>query len=307
MIEPRKAEWFAAAAELATAPAAAFHNRGRIKAAAEHLALSGRISPPIPLRGYFSMHELGRIQNQNPGGVNWIAVGRWGSLLGGGALAIFGLTRDSRWAGLGLAAAGGALAFGGTRLDRMPKQIEARSSILVNCSPADAYQFWHNYQNLPKFMSRMDNVRMSADGRLTWTVVTAGRRISWDTFIVNDRENQRIEWSSAPESPVTMEGSVEFRTAPADRGTIVELSMRYSNIRAGLGGMMRQFLGKFPSFLLRNDLRRFKALMETGEIPTIEGQTHGPRSMTAVVARLVDPTRPIRPEDRNLVALRRSA
>jgi uncharacterized membrane protein len=239
--------------------------------------------------------------------MNWIAVGRWGGLLGGSALAVFGLTRDSRWAGLGLAAAGGALAYGGTRLDSMPKQIEGKTSVLVNCSPEEAYQFWHNYENLPRFMSRMDSVRVSGDGRLTWTVVTAGRRLSWDTHIVNDRPNERIEWTSVPGSPVTMEGHVAFHRAPADRGTIVELSTRYSNIRAGIGGMMRQFLGKFPSFLMRNDMRRFKALMETGEIPTIEGQTHGPRSLTAAVARLVDPTRPIRPEDRNITALRRSA
>ncbi len=253
------------------------------------------------------MHGLGRVHGENAGGLNWVALGRWGGLLGGSALAIFGLTRDSRWSGLGLAAAGGALAYGGTRLNGAPKQIEGRSSVLVNCSPEEAYRFWHNYENLPKFMSRMESVRASGSGRLTWTVLTGGRRLSWDTHIVNDRENERIEWSSVPGSPVTMEGSVEFRRAPADRGTIVELSTRYSNMRVGLGGVMRQLLGKFPSFLMRNDLRRFKSLIETGEIPTIEGQTHGPRSATAVVARLVDPTRPIRPEDRNLAALRRSA
>jgi uncharacterized membrane protein len=252
------------------------------------------------------MHELGRVQDTNAGGVNWTAIGRWGGLLGGSALAIFGLTRSSRW-GLGLAAAGGTLAYGGTRLPVIPRQIEARSSVLVNCSVNQAYEFWRNFQNLPKFMTRLDDVKVSGDGRLTWTVVSGGSRLSWDTYIVNDRENERIDWSSVPGSPVTVEGSVEFRTAPANRGTVVELSTRFVAPGMSVRRMLGQFLGKFPSFLMRNDLRRFKALMETGEIPTIEGQSHGPRSITAVIARLADPTRPIRPEHRNLSVLRRSA
>ncbi|HVO62286.1 MAG TPA: SRPBCC family protein [Terriglobales bacterium] len=252
------------------------------------------------------MQELGRVQDRNAGGVNWTALGRWGGLLGGSALAIFGLTRSSRW-GLGLAAAGGALAYGGTRLDSTPRQLEGRSSILVNCSVHDAYQFWRNFENLPRFMSRLDDVQISGDGHLTWTVVSGGSRLSWDTYIVNDRENQRIDWSSTPGSPVSMSGSVKFRPAPANRGTVVEQSTRFQAPGMGARRMVGQLIGKYPSFLMRNDLRRFKALMETGEIPTIEGQTHGPRSMTAVVARLVDPTRPVRPEHRNLSVLRRSA
>jgi uncharacterized membrane protein len=252
------------------------------------------------------MHELGRVQHENASGLHWTTLGRWGGLLGGSALAVFGLSRNSR-RGLGLAAAGGALVYAGMRLSNTARRLEGHSSILVNCSLDDAYQFWRNFENLPKFMSRLDDVRVSQDGHLTWTVVSGGSRLSWDTYVVDDRQNERIEWSSMPTSPVRMEGAVQFRSAPADRGTIVELSTRFHASGMGVGRMVGQFLGKFPSFLMRNDLRRFKALLETGEIPTIEGQSHGPRSVTAVVARLADPTRPIRPEHRNLKILRRIA
>lgn len=248
------------------------------------------------------MHQFERVPRRSTAGMNWSTLGRWGGLLGGGALAIFGLSRRSRW-GLGVAAAGGALVYGGTRLSLSSGEVEGRSSILVNCSPAEAYQFWRKFENLPKFMSRMDDVQVSGDGHLTWTVVVGGSRVKWETYVVNDRENERIEWSSLPESPVEMEGSVEFRAAPADRGTIVELSTRWNAV----GGIMRQYFEKFPSFLIRNDLRRFKALMETGEIPTTKGQSHGPRSLKTAVARLMDPTEPIRPEHRNLNNLRRIA
>jgi len=61
-----------------------------------------------------------------------------------------------------------------------------------------------------------------------------------------------------------------------------------------IGDALVKILGKDPNFLMRQDLRRLKALIETGEIPTIEGQSHGPRSAVAAVARMVDPDRPIR-------------
>jgi hypothetical protein len=69
-------------------------------------------------------------------------------------------------------------------------------------------------------------------------------------------------------------------------------------------------LGRYPNFLMRHNLRRFKALVETGEIPTIEGQTHGPRSRKIAALRVADPTRPFRPETRvgeAMEALRRIA
>lgn len=255
------------------------------------------------------MNQFARSQNGSAVGTTWRGIARWGGLLGGTGLAIFGLTRRSPW-GLGIAAGGGALAFAGSKLDYTPRVLEARSSVLVNCSANEAYRFWRDFENLPRFMSRVENVNVSGDGRVTWTVVGAGSRMTWDTYIVNVRENERIDFSSTPGSPVGVEGSVEFRPAPANRGTIVEAAMAYRGSTLGLRRSVAQFIGKFPSFLMRQDLRRFKALVETGEIPTIEGQSHGPRSMTAALARLADPTRRLPskvPGPKLLSALRRIA
>ncbi len=246
---------------------------------------------------------------RNGSGSKWPSIANWGGLLGGTALAIYGLSRRSP-VGLGIAAGGGALAFAGTQVGRGPRVLEARSSILVNASAAEAYRFWHDFENLPRFMNRVENVSVLSGGRLRWTLVGAGSRMTWQSYIVNGRENERMEWSSEPGSPVRVEGAVEFRAAPANRGTIVEASIRYRPTTAGVRRSLAQLIGKFPSFLLRQDLRRFKALIETGEIPTTEGQPHGPRSATAALARLADPTRPIPPQVRGrelLTALRRIA
>jgi hypothetical protein len=88
-------------------------------------------------------------------------------------------------------------------------------------------------------------------------------------------------------------GRVEFEKAPAGRGTLITARIEYSPV-AGLGAVAR-FLKKGANFAIRQDLRRLEALMEAGEIPTTEGQPHGPRDRVTGILRIADPTRPIRP------------
>jgi hypothetical protein len=70
----------------------------------------------------------------------------------------------------------------------------------------------------------------------------------------------------------------------------------YQPPAGSIGNAFAKMLGKDPNFMMRQDLRRLKALIETGEIPTVEGQSHGPRSATAAVARVLNPDDPIRGE-----------
>jgi hypothetical protein len=91
-----------------------------------------------------------------------------------------------------------------------------------------------------------------------------------------------------------VDGFVEFEPAPGNRGTLVIARIRYHPPAGAMGHAVAKMLGKDPNFLMRQDLRRLKALMEAGEIPTTVGQTHGPRSATVAAARLLDPDRPFR-------------
>ena len=93
-------------------------------------------------------------------------------------------------------------------------------------------------------------------------------------------------------------GYVSFRPAPANRGTLVQTSMELRPSAGALGLAAARLFGKDPSFLVRQDLRRLKALIETGEIPTVEGQPHGPRSAITAFARMANPDRPIRSDAR---------
>ena len=220
---------------------------------------------------------------------------RWGTLAGGAALAVLGLTRRSK-TGLALAAGGGLLAYAGSRATAGSSHLIASSKMQLNCSPQEAYRFWRNFENLPLFMRHIDNVSILGDRRSRWTAAgPLGSRIQWDAEIVAEREGELISWRSLPGSDVEVDGYVEFSKAPGNRGTFVSANVIYNPPAGKIGATFAKLVGKDPSFLMRQDLRRFKALLEAGEIPTIEGQSHGPRSGVAAVARLLNPDDSIRP------------
>ncbi|HET6933462.1 MAG TPA: SRPBCC family protein [Candidatus Angelobacter sp.] len=223
-------------------------------------------------------------------------VQKWGALIGGSALALLGLTRRSK-AGLALAAAGGALAYAGTRVEAGPRELVARSSIVVNCSREEAFRFWRNFENFPLFMRHLESVTQTGNRRSRWIALgPMGYRVTWDAEIVAERDNELISWRSLAGSEIDVDGFVEFTRATGDRGTLVNVTIIYSPPAGGIGHAVAKMFGKDPNFLMRQDLRRFKALIETGEIPTTEGQSHGPRSATTAAARLINPDMPIRGE-----------
>ncbi len=216
---------------------------------------------------------------------------RWSALLGGGALLLFGLSRRSA-SGLALAAAGGTLAYLGSRTDGAPTGDAARAAVLVNCPPEEAFQFWRKFENLPRFMRHLESVTETGNGRSKWVAVgPLGYRVEWEAEIVSETPSRSIAWRSLPGSEIDVEGRVEFRNAPANRGTLIDVRVQYQPPAGAIGKGVAKLLGKDPSFLMQQDVRRFKALIETGEIPTVEGQSHGPRSVLAGVARVANPDR----------------
>jgi uncharacterized membrane protein len=150
----------------------------------------------------------------------------------------------------------------------------------VNASPKKAYELWRNFENLPRFMSHLKSVRALDESRSEW--VASGpmdREIRWNAEITEDTPNQRIGWRTLPGSDVDNSGFVEFRADPLNRGTFVTAEIKYKVPGGALGTGIATLMGKHPEFIVREDLRRFKALLETGETPTTAGQTHGPRGV----------------------------
>lgn len=224
------------------------------------------------------------------------AVPPWGALLAGGALAVFGLARRSK-TGIALAAAGGALAYSGFKNQTAAESPIVATSLVVNCTPQEAYRLWRDLENMPLFMNHIESVTRVDNRRYKWVAVTPlGVKLQWNIEIDTDREAEMISWHSMPGSDIGVSGEIQFRPAPANRGTLLVVVVEYRPTARGTSRVLSSIVGKTPSLFLRQDLRRFKALVETGEIPTTEGQPHGPRSVLAGVARVMNPTEPVRGE-----------
>jgi uncharacterized membrane protein len=199
-------------------------------------------------------------------------------VFGATALIAYGLTRRSK-AGTALAAAGGLLAYKAVRAPSSTK-AETHAVFLVNASPEQAYTLWRDFQGLPRFMVHLKSVREVDDWRSEWVALGPGQReIRWNAEITEDTPVQRIAWRSLPDSDVQTSGSVEFRADPQGRGTFVTANVHYGLPGGPLTYGFAALFGKNPEFVVREDLRRFKRLLETGEVPTTRGQTHGPRGI----------------------------
>jgi uncharacterized membrane protein len=222
------------------------------------------------------------IQERTNGGGH--AVTPWAELIGGSALALFGMTRRNL-RGTAMALAGGYLVYRGATAERAPASIQVRRSITIYRQPEEVFRFWRNLENLPRFMSHLESVQVTGNRWSKWTARgPAGTNFSWQAEITDERENEYIVWRSLPDSEIENLGSVQFRRGPADRGTEVVVSIEYRPPAGRLGLNFAKLFGKDPEWQIREDLRHFKQLLEAGEIARIEGQPHGRRS--AVISAL---------------------
>jgi uncharacterized membrane protein len=160
--------------------------------------------------------------------------------------------------------------------------IRVRKSITINRPAEEIYAFWHDFQNLARFMNHVESVQVTGDKRSHWVAKgPAGKRVEWDAETVEDRPNELIAWRSVEGSPVQNSGSVRFEPAAGGRGTVVRVELEYYPPAGLLGAAVAKLLGEDPKAQLEEDLRRLKQLMEAGEIITTEGQPAGRAKSTS--------------------------
>jgi uncharacterized membrane protein len=220
------------------------------------------------------------------------------SLGAGAMLAFLGLARRDI-PGLLIAAAGGALvhrgatgrchvyhALGINSADSESNGhdhlgvngVEVVETFLIAKAPEELYNFWRKLENLPAIMSHLNSVQETDRRHSHWIAeapAVAGGSVEWDAEIVDDQPNKRIAWRSLPEADVDNRGSVEFTTAPGDRGTIVRAKVQYLPPAGRAGHWIAQLFGSDPATSIREDLRNFKRIMEIGDILTTDGQPRG--------------------------------
>jgi len=218
------------------------------------------------------------------------------SVLSGGALGLFGLTRGSL-GGFALAAIGGSLLYRGmtghcslyqsldvsTATPRGPAAsiaaghgVKVEDSIIISRDPTVLYQFWRDFENLGRFMKHLHKVEVRDQRRSHWVAhAPLGFTFAWDAEVINEKENELIAWRSVEGSEVDTAGSVHFRVLPHGRGTEVRVVLKYDGHAAQLAAPLARLLGESPRQQIHDDLRRLKQAMEAGELATIEGQPRG--------------------------------
>lgn len=248
-----------------------------------------------------SRRKSARLAVFSPQPVNVGSAERWISAAVGGALAAFGASRRS-WAGAALAAAGGALALRGLG-GRCPlyraagvstsgepaRALDTQVTIAVNRPPEPLFVFWRHLPNLPRFLSHLTEVRVLDATLSRWTTAgPLGKRFSWDAEITQEEPGRWLAWRSLS-GDIEHEGSVHFRRAPGDRGTFVTVHLRYRPPAGRLGHAFAKLLGEAPKTRLAEDLRRFRQLLETGELATAAARPPAPEVTRGVPEPLEAP------------------
>ncbi len=163
--------------------------------------------------------------------------------------------------------------------------FEFEKSIAVNRTADECYLFWRDFQGFPRFMKHLESVRMTGGNRSHWKARgPAGSSIEWDAELTVDQPGQLLAWHSMAGAQIENAGTASFERAPGGRGTIVRVQLRYNPPGSEAGALAAKLFGADPRRQIEEDLRRFKCLIETGEIPTTEGQPSGRRS---AIARLL--------------------
>ncbi len=154
--------------------------------------------------------------------------------------------------------------------------LHVTKSVTVRRPREDVYRFWRDLENLPGFMQHLESVKTTGDARSHWVAkAPAGATVEWDAQITEDRTNELISWRSLEGSDIQNHGSVRFSDAPGDRGTEVHVELQYDAPAGNVGATVAKLFGEEPAQQVRDDLRRFKQVIETGEVVRSEGSLEG--------------------------------
>ncbi|GII66154.1 hypothetical protein Skr01_62390 [Sphaerisporangium krabiense] len=167
-----------------------------------------------------------------------------------------------------------------------------RAAITVNRPRREVYRFWRDIENLPRFMIHLESVEPIAGGYSHWRAKgPAHKSVEWDAEIIEDQTEQLIAWRSVEGATVRNRGSVRFTDAPGGRGTEVRVDIDYDPPAGKVGLAFARLLGEHPQQQVCDDLRRFKQVMETGEVARSEGSPEGTRARRQLFQRPAQPVR----------------
>jgi len=157
--------------------------------------------------------------------------------------------------------------------------MELTATTTVRRPPEEVYDFWSGFDRFPTFMAHVDEVQKTGPRTSHWKVSAPfDREVEWDAETTAEEPGSRLAWSSTEGADVANSGEVRFVPAPGDQGTEVHVTLSYDAPGGELGKLMAKYFGEDPSQHLDDDLRRFKQVIETGEVVRSEGAPWGKRA-----------------------------
>ena len=211
-------------------------------------------------------------------------TGRLVSTIAGVALTAAGYQRSNKalgLAGLGLLARGAtgwcpvtaAVDRNGQPLDETKRHLGGARGIIVEDAitiyrpVGEVYGYWRKLETLPNFMEHLEDVQLLDESHSRWVARgPLGVRVEWDAEIINDIPPTLLSWKSVGDSDVVSAGSVRFK-AIGERATEVHVKLQYDPPAGKLGATVAWLLGEDPQHQVAEDLRTFKQILETGELP----------------------------------------
>jgi uncharacterized membrane protein len=148
---------------------------------------------------------------------------------------------------------------------------KTEASITILKPAQEVYEFWRDFNNLPKFMRHVERLEVLSPVRSHWVVLTLGGvRFEWDAEIIAEIPGRMISWQTLPGSELNQAGSVWFRPNAQDNATEIHVHLRFQTQMGKaaqfIGRKFAEFFGEEPSQILNEDLQFLRGLLETGKV-----------------------------------------
>jgi uncharacterized membrane protein len=185
--------------------------------------------------------------------------------------------------------------------------VRGHASATILKPAQEVYDFWRNIENAAVWMERIVRVEVTGEKTSRWTMLLSGedkdgkdaREVSWNSEIVTDVPGEKIAWRSVeqdgsvagPEDAGSKDsldeaGEIVFYDR-GERGTEVLLILETRLPGGALSNALAGAAARSPRQTVIENLRHAKAMLETGEIPTVKGQPHGPRGISGGIKEIM--------------------
>ena len=146
----------------------------------------------------------------------------------------------------------------------MPQRVE--SSVVVEAPVSRVYDYWRNLENLPSFMTNVEDVRATGPGMTHWRIKgPLGTKMEFDAQTTQDEENRALGWNSV-DGNVDTSGQVRFQELGPER-TRVEVTLNYADPPGGKIGEVGSKIVANPQVMVDQDLYNFKEIIEGRATP----------------------------------------